>query len=125
MSRPTAGRRAVRDDAIARAEAAASDRDIDDVLSDENLDAHRISASIAAAIRRLCADRNQLRARIAELGEIREEWGYTYRNHLDEIEGEYWDEATARRCANTGDHIMHRFIGRWREVDDSADGSHG
>jgi hypothetical protein len=35
------------------------DRDSDERLSDENLDAHRISASIQAAIRRLRAERDQ------------------------------------------------------------------
>jgi chromosome segregation ATPase len=69
------------------------DRDIDDLLSDDNLDAHRISASIAAAIRRLLAERDQLREENTRLAKQAEEQALEIQAH--EIHAENMDDANA------------------------------
>jgi hypothetical protein len=58
------------------------------------------------------ADRNQARARLAEL---RTEWGYRFDGNCGE-DG-FDSERTARLIAAAGDRIVWRLVGEWRDAE--------
>lgn len=58
----------------------------------------------------LQSERDEARARLAELGELRTEWGYRYGDHTEEG---FSSEAAAMACAARTDTIVRRTVGSW------------
>lgn len=95
------------DTTISQAE---DDCTIADVLSEENLDAHRVSASIQAAIRLLLAGRDKARADLKEMTGCRDAaMRYADRQHVPvelddeiDIDGEFLSERIADRLSCVG-----------------------
>ncbi len=97
-------------------------RNTADLLSDENLDAHRISASIQAAIRQLREQLAEAHARLAEIGEVATEWS------IGDTTGSWtiarYTEAGARANApgfGDGATAIRRLVGEWRTDTEPAD----
>lgn len=59
--------------------------------------------------------RDELRTRLVEVGDLRQEWGYRYA--VARVEDGIDNERTARLLAAPTDRIIWRYVGDWRDAD--------